>query len=57
MNITLHKKLEIICVSKSILVSFIEHGPVDDETVVPRAAADDQAEHKQCESLFLKSQA
>lgn len=26
----------------------IEHGPMDDETVVPGAAADDQAEHKQC---------
>lgn len=30
----------------------IEHGPVDDEAVVPGAAADDQAEHKQCKFLL-----
>lgn len=26
---------------------------MDDETVVPGAAADDQTEHKQCKLLFL----
>lgn len=38
--------------TNSIFVSFIEHGPMDDETVVPGAAADDQTEHKQCKLLF-----
>lgn len=36
----------------SFFISVVEHGPVDDETVVPRAAADDQTEHKQCKFLF-----
>lgn len=27
---------------------FTEYGSVDNEAVVPGAAADDQAEHKQC---------
>lgn len=38
--------------TNDILVSFIEHGPMDNETVVPGAAADDQTEHKQCKLLL-----
>lgn len=42
-------------IANSILVSFIEHGPMDDETVIPWAAADDQTEHKQCKFLFFRA--
>lgn len=39
--------------TNSDVFSLIEHGPMDYETVVPGAAADDQAEHKQCMLLML----
>lgn len=38
-------------VTNSDLFSFIEHGSMDYEAVVPGAAADDQAKHKQCNLL------
>lgn len=35
-----------------LFVALKEHGPVDHETVIAGAAADDQTEHKQCKFLF-----
>lgn len=35
-----------------LFVALKEHGPVDYETVITGAAADDQTEYKQCKFLF-----
>lgn len=37
--------------TNNVLVCFTEHGSMDDETVIPGAAVDDQTEHKQCKCL------
>lgn len=46
------RKGKVMCVTNSNFFSLTEHGPMDDEAVVPGAAANDQTEHKQCKLLF-----